>query len=230
MTKAERLFALLGETDNDLLEEAAQPVFPVPAKRHHWGRWGALCACLLLVFFLPRLMPRMGSSGNTAPGEMPPNALEPTLSAPPESAEPGAAPDGDYGGGADPSAPAGGSTLYGTAMASVISPITGEAIELFCSTDRESLLLRCGEQEISLPVPSDVRSEWKENDDISELVDLVTNGCLEGEFEPRDHVSYENYVLIVFGTAPGQSVCLIVGINADGSFVTDGTVYFMPTE
>jgi len=69
MTRAERLFEILGGLDDELVEEAAQPV-PHP-RVIPWRRWAALAACLLLaagVWNLSRL--RMGGAaaggGNSA--------------------------------------------------------------------------------------------------------------------------------------------------------------------
>lgn len=46
MTRAERLFEILGGLEDELVEEAAQPC---PARRAvPWRRWAALAACLLL--------------------------------------------------------------------------------------------------------------------------------------------------------------------------------------
>ena len=99
MTKAERLFSLLTEVDDVLVEEAAQPFFPVPEKKH-WGRWAALAACLLLVFGLARTFPFIGMGGSAADGEpMAPSQGAPAESAPAvlsfsfnESADPGEVP------------------------------------------------------------------------------------------------------------------------------------------
>ncbi len=93
MTKAERLFTLLGEVDAELIEEAA-----APAPRGtviHWKRWAAVAACAALILTAPHLMPRMGSS------EAPENNAAPEAR-PPQSAE-----DKDYGDKADPTDPAG---------------------------------------------------------------------------------------------------------------------------
>ena len=49
MTKAERLFTLLGEVDAELIEEAA-----APAPRGtviHWKRWAAVAACAALILY-----------------------------------------------------------------------------------------------------------------------------------------------------------------------------------
>lgn len=67
MTRAEHLFEILGELDDDLVEEAAQPA--AVRRERHWGRWAALAACALLAAGLWNLSQlRMGSSGDAASG------------------------------------------------------------------------------------------------------------------------------------------------------------------
>ncbi len=67
MTRAEHLFEILGELDEDLVEEAAQPA--AVRRERHWGRWAALAACALLAAGLWNLSQlRMGSSGDAASG------------------------------------------------------------------------------------------------------------------------------------------------------------------
>lgn len=102
MTKSEHLFALLGDLDDDLVEEAARPI---PASRpkpvRHWARWGALCACLLLAVGLWNLSHfRMGSSGAAPNNAVPPGSSGFTGEGV-GSTEP---PSGDSG--SDPAAPA----------------------------------------------------------------------------------------------------------------------------
>lgn len=229
MTKAERLFTLLTEVDDVLVEEAAQPFFP-DVRKTPWGKWAGLAACLLLAVGLVRMFPFFGGMGSAEPDGAPqaPSNSSPQ-EIPAESCEPGEVPptsgesvtgDGDPGEGNPPS----GATC-GTTVASGISPITGESINLIYREDSGTFLLSCGKQEILLPVKKDVFSTFENGTDISALVHLAVNGCVEGEFYPSEHVSYENYVLISFTKAPGVGTYLVVGIHSDGSFEVNEELY-----
>lgn len=81
MTKAERLLTLLTEVDDVLVEEAAQPFFPVSKKRN-WGGWAALAACLLLVVGLVRIFPLFAGMGGSSADGAP---MAPSAGAPQQS-------------------------------------------------------------------------------------------------------------------------------------------------
>lgn len=242
MTKAERLLTLLTEVDDVLVEEAAQPFFP-DVRKTPWGKWVGLAVCLLLAVGLVRIAPffgGMGSAESEAPGEpmapsvssMPAescpaeqeNPNEATGEAPPTSGE-SVAGDGDPGEGSHE-----GSVTPGEIVASDLSPITGETINLIYQKDSGSFLLTCGTQEILLPVGEDTLPPQDSGMNVSSLVHLAVNGYIEDEFSPLEHASYENYVLISFTRGPGQSTCLVVGINDDGFFDVNGELYLSHSE
>lgn len=76
MTSAERLLALLTEVDDVLVEEAAQPFFPAPAKKS-WSKWAGLAACLLLAAGLVRISPFfLGGGMGSAEADGAPQAPE----------------------------------------------------------------------------------------------------------------------------------------------------------
>lgn len=215
MTKAEHLFTLLGDLDDDLVEEAACPA-PAPRRLRDvsWKRWGALCACLLLAAGLWNLTHiRMGSS--SAPPDV--NATS--------GGNSGASTEGDPVANAEETP--GGSVFgssYGTLIAEDSAP-DGQPCRLYYRASDGQWTLTHGEyaadftsQMSGLSVPDD--------SELSDLVYLSVNGCLEGEFYPAEHVSFENYVLIAFLSQSGPSACLVVGINADGSLAVDEALYW----
>lgn len=64
---AERLFKVIGQVDDGLLEETER--YRTPYKERHWARWGALAACAALVIggaWLGRLV--FGGASSSAPG------------------------------------------------------------------------------------------------------------------------------------------------------------------
>lgn len=96
MTRAEHLFEILGELDEELVEEAAQPAAAVRRERH-WGRWAALAACALLAAGLWNLSHlRMGNAG-AAPADKA-GGYSGSASGPEQgenaAAEPGGGPEG----------------------------------------------------------------------------------------------------------------------------------------
>lgn len=225
MTRAEHLFAILSELDDDLIEEAAAPVLTaLPKRKAHWKRWAALAACLLLAVGVWRFFPRMGSS--EAPNEAEPGSAAPAGSQAPVSGGPsdGSPSDGapgseNYGNTMKP-----GSTAGGTA-AHALSPVTGLPIELIYRPESGTFLLMSGGEELLLPVGADALPDGDSGADLSALVRLLPNGCVEGEFHPWEHVSYENYLLITFTKAPGAGTYLVVGIGPDGSFDPDVQIF-----
>lgn len=254
MTKAEHLFALLGELDIALVEEAAQPIptaRPKPART--WARWGALCACLLLAVGLWNLTHlRMGSAapGNAAPpngagggeisGDVP--SGESPADPPGAGAEgsdspnggvpseiPGSdgteAPGSTEPGSAPGDAPSTNSdSPYGMLIAEDTGPMDGQPYQLYYRESDGQWTLTHGEYAIDL---TDQMSELSGQDsgELSNFIHLAVNGFLEDEFYPAEHILFENYVLIAFGVNPGQAACLVVGLNDDGSFGVDAALY-----
>lgn len=228
MTKAERLFFLLGDLDGELVEEAAQPV---PAVRHrfrpHWARWGALCACLLLAVGLWNLTHlRIGKSGAAPNNATPPGMFQGTEAPFPSR-------DGSVGDLEEPSAvtgetpeevpPATPDSSYGTLIAEDSGPMDDQPYRLYYREGSQWTLTH-GEHAVDL---TEQLSELSgvDSGELSNFICFSVNGFLEGEFYPAEHVLFENYVLIAFGIKPGPSTCLVVGLNNDGSFDVDETLY-----
>ena len=225
MTRAEHLFAILSELDGDLIEEAAAPILAaLPRRKAQWKRWAALAACLLLVVGVWRFFPRMGSS--EAPNEAEPGSAAPAGCRAPVRGDSGDGAPGseNYGNSMKPGSTAGGTAAY------ALSPVTGLPIELIYRPESGVFLLVSGGEELLLPVGSEVLPDGDSGADLSTLVRLLPNGCVEGEFHPWEHVSYENYLLITFTKAPGAGTYLVVGIGPDGSFDPAVQVFSAPGE
>lgn len=192
MTGSERLFALLGQLDTALVDEAAEPR---PSAPSHWQKWAGLAACLLLAVGLFRLSPFSHLMGSNAPAE---NESAPSSG---QDSATETAPDTNEASPAD------------TEPAFALSPVTGEPISLI-SRDDGGLFLLCGGQELALSVPEAFLPDPALP--LSRQVEMAVNTCPEGADVPA---SFENYVMLTFINAAGEQAYMAVGIDAEGAFL-----------
>lgn len=192
MTGSERLFALLGQLDTALVDEAAEPR---PSAPSHWQKWAGLAACLLLAAGLFRLSPFSHLMGSNAPAE---NESAPSSG---QDSATETAPDTNEASPAD------------TEPAFALSPVTGEPISLISRVDG-GLFLLCGGQELALSVPEAFLPDPALP--LSRQVEMAVNTCPEGADVPA---SFENYVMLTFINAAGEQAYMAVGIDAEGAFL-----------